>query len=123
MAGVPVMIVGELYYTGLTAGHPIAPGGSPGVPAHPIYIPGYPAHPIYNPPGIWGGGNVPWPTPPIYYPPSGPVDPGYGVPIGGTPAHPIVLPPPRCRRSATPNRPIMFRQPSWPPGLQWLGLS
>jgi hypothetical protein len=70
--------------------HPIAPGGpppgiwpSPGVPTHPIYIPVdpppdsglSPEHPIYipveppQPPlGIWGGGNVPMPTPPIYIP-------------------------------------------------------
>jgi hypothetical protein len=38
-----------------------------------------------SPPGIWGGGNVPMPTPPIYIPPDA-VKPG-------VPTHPIYLPP------------------------------
>ena len=39
--------------------------------------PGHPAHPIYpgTPPGIWGGGNVPMPTPPIELPPDLPTPP------------------------------------------------
>lgn len=50
-------------------------------PAHPIVIPpdsvapGVPTHPIYLPPRIWGGGNVPFPTPPIYIPPPPPDPP------------------------------------------------
>jgi hypothetical protein len=75
---------------------------SPGVPAHPIYLPpvvwpgpGYPAHPIAPggpPPGFWGGGGVPMPTPPIYIP----LPPGEELPPdgnGNSPTHPIVLPP------------------------------
>lgn len=81
---------------------------SPGVPAHPIVLPPYypahpiiippdaispgvPAHPIYipDPPlGIWGGGNVPMPTPPIHIPP------GIWGPGSGFPTPPINLPPP-----------------------------
>lgn len=55
----------------------------PAYPAHPIYIPGTPTHPIYYPPGIWGGGNEPFPTPPIVIPPGSP----------GVPTHPIYYPP------------------------------
>jgi hypothetical protein len=76
---------------------------APGVPTHPIVLPppvvwpgpGYPAHPIApggQPPGIWGGGNVPMPTPPIYIGlPPGEQPPPDGN--GNSPAHPIVLPP------------------------------
>jgi hypothetical protein len=88
--------------------HPIAPGGpppgiwpSPGHPAHPIApggpppgiwpSPGYPAHPIVIPPTkpdepplvIWGGGNEPFPTPPIELPP----DDGTAPPVGGDRVH------------------------------------
>jgi hypothetical protein len=80
--------------------HPIAPGGpppgiwpSPGHPAHPI-APGFP--PGYQPPGIWGGGNVPYPTPPIYIPvppPAGSPHPEHPIYIPVIPAHPIVIPP------------------------------
>jgi hypothetical protein len=104
--------------------HPIAPGGRPpgywggvappypdqGLPgAPPGYwggvAPPYPDHglPGHPPPlGIWGGGNVPMPTPPIYLPPGSipglkPEHPIYippSVNIPGFPTHPIVLPPP-----------------------------
>jgi hypothetical protein len=47
-----VMIVGIASLTDLQV------GGGP-------MAPGQPTHPIYYPPGIWGGGNVPMPTPPI----------------------------------------------------------
>lgn len=53
---------------------PVDPGY--GVPAPP----GVPTHPIYYPPGIWGGANQPFPTPPIYHP---------GHPDHGKPSHPI----------------------------------
>lgn len=48
-----------------------------------------------SPPGIWGGGNVPMPTPPIYLPPSGGGSPpgiwgGAGQPM---PTPPIAMPP------------------------------
>src|SRR6516225_6834761 len=59
MAAIPVTITGVMVYSGLEVGGGPMPGGPP--------------------PGIWGGGNVPMPTPPIYYPPV-------------FPAHPIVPP-------------------------------
>lgn len=103
----------------------------PGVPTHPIYIPIYPAHPIVippgswapgvpahpivippedQPPGIWGGGNEPFPTPPIVIP----QPPGGGPPIGiwpnpGHPAHPIVIPLPPI--DAKPEHPIVLPPP------------
>ena len=72
MPGRQVVIIGEVYDPTLSAGMPLPPG---------------------SPPGIWGGAPIPWPTPPIYYPPSAPVDPGYGIPgppYPPHPAHPIV---------------------------------
>ena len=85
------------------------PQPPPGVPTHPIYYPpgiwgptdprpgwGLPEpQPPQQPPGIWGGGNEPFPTPPI----SGiPGLPGYEPPpdlppvidIGDLPEHPEV---------------------------------
>ena len=50
--------------------------------------PGVPTHPIFYPPGIWGGSNEPFPTPPIANVPG---VPGYRPP--GVPTHPIVIPP------------------------------
>jgi hypothetical protein len=74
----PAVITGTASYTGLgVGGGPIPP--SPGYPAHPIVIPQPPPE-ISGPPG-------PWPTPPIYLPPSP------GEPDPPRPAHPIVLPP------------------------------
>jgi hypothetical protein len=118
--------------------HPIViPPGSlgPGVPAHPIYIPVYPAHPIvippdaiapgvpthpiYIPPGIWGGGNEPFPTPPIVIipqPPGG-KPPVVIWPSPGHPEHPIVIPLPPI--DAKPEHPIVL-PPQIPPGI-WGG--
>jgi|KBSMisStandDraft_5_1062788.scaffolds.fasta_scaffold152476_2 hypothetical protein len=53
---------GQANDPGWSAGSP----GSPGSPQHPIYIPGLgiwsgPWYPL----GTWGGGNVPFPTPPM----------------------------------------------------------
>lgn len=101
MASVPVTIVGTLtdkegsqnvtlvgmaQITGLeVGGGPIMPG---------------------SPPGIWGGGNVPMPTPPIANVPGAPGynPPGIDIPpgiwpnppegIAPHPEHPIVIPPP-----------------------------
>jgi hypothetical protein len=74
----PIVIPPEAIAPGVPT-HPIVL--PPPQPEHPIVIPpdaiepGVPAHPIVLPPvpplGIWGGGNVPMPTPPIYYPPGG----------------------------------------------------
>ena len=81
----PVALVGEASLTGLgVGGGPIVPG---------------------EPPGIWGGGNQPFPTPPIHIPPPG---------FGHHPAHPIVLPP------NVPSHPIVIPGPPpvisiWPP--------
>lgn len=57
---------------------------SEGVPTHPIAPGG-------QPPGTWGGGNVPMPSPPIANVPGAP---GYRPPTPGAhPEHPIVYPP------------------------------
>jgi hypothetical protein len=95
---------------------PIAPGG--------------------RPPGIWGGGNEPFPTPPIVIlppgtlhpehpivivpPPSGnrPMPPIYippdiGIwPPDARPEHPIFIPPPTPTEPPTPTHPIVL-----PPGV------
>jgi hypothetical protein len=73
----PIVIPPEAIAPGVPA-HPIVLP-PPGRPEHPIVIPpdaiapGVPTHPIVLPPvpplGIWGGGNEPFPTPPIYIPP------------------------------------------------------
>jgi hypothetical protein len=108
---------------------------SPGVPTHPIYIPVYPAHPIvippdtigpgvpthpiYIPPGIWGGGNEPFPTPPIVIipqPPGG-KPPVVIWPSPGHPEHPIVIPLPPL--DVKPEHPIVL-PPQQPPGI-WGG--
>jgi hypothetical protein len=121
MSGIPVIIIGELYYSGLSVGGGPMPGGPPlGIwggapppwPSHPIApgglppqiwpLPGYPAHPIAPggpPPGIWPSPG--YPSHPIA---PGGQPPGYwgGAPLpwptppmapGGGPTHPIVLPP------------------------------
>jgi hypothetical protein len=108
-----VIFVGELYYADLQiGGGPVYPRppqpGEPGFPAHPIYQPGEPTHPIVlpptQPPGIWGGAPLPWPTPPIYYPPGYPAHPIYTPP--GYPAHPIAGPP-----GGSPEHPWVPPQP------------
>jgi hypothetical protein len=131
--GPPPSVMPPIYYPPVPA-HPIVipPDAiAPGVPTHPIYIPIYPAHPIVIPPdaiapgvpahpivippedlppGIWGGGNEPFPTPPIVIP----QPPGGGPPIGiwpnpGHPAHPIVIPLPPI--DAKPEHPIVLPPP------------
>jgi len=60
-----VVIQGIASLTGLEVGGGPMPGGPPPQ----IWpSPGKPTHPIYYPPGIWGGGNEPFPTPPIVIP-------------------------------------------------------
>jgi hypothetical protein len=72
MAAIPVTIVGMMSYSGLEVG-----GG-------PIMPPA--TQPPAQPPGIWGPPG-PWPSPPIYIPPTPPA----GGPV--YPSHPIYLPP------------------------------
>jgi hypothetical protein len=86
-----IIIVGEAYYSDLSVGGgPIYPPDQPpGIwpsPGHPDQglppsgvgvwpSPGRPTHPIApggKPPGIWGGGNEPFPTPPIFIGPEVP---------------------------------------------------
>jgi hypothetical protein len=62
-------------------------------PEHPIYYP-VPIPPDVVPPGIWGGANEPFPTPPIYIPvqPPGHIWGGANEPF---PTPPIYIPVPR----------------------------
>lgn len=68
-------------------GLPQPPAGAPPRPTHPIAGGEQPSHPIVLPPDsggwlpvfIWGGGNVPMPTPPIALPPEGETDDGRKV--------------------------------------------
>lgn len=102
MAGIPVTIIGELYYSGLSVGGgPIIPqppvGQPPGIwgppgpwPTPPIALP--PGVGSGNPPGIWGPPG-PWPTPPINLPPGSNNPPGIWGPPGPWPTPPIALPP------------------------------
>lgn len=63
-------------------------GGSQPFPTPPINMPRPPL-------GIWGGGNAPMPTPPIVIPPDAlaPGVPTHPIYIPVYPAHPIVIPP------------------------------
>jgi hypothetical protein len=93
-------------------------GASSGAhPEHPI-APGGPQPPL----GIWGGGNVPMPTPPIYYPPAGGSPPGIW-PSPGHPAHPIAPggPPPGIWPS--PGHPAHPIAPGGPPPGYWGGVA
>ena len=97
-----VVLVGEASLTGLEVGGGPMPGG-----------PGRP------PLGIWGGGGVPMPTPPIHLGPGGePLPPqvGGGPIYPGMPAHPIVLPPPNGGAPGVPAHPIVIPpgQPGYP---------
>jgi hypothetical protein len=129
MASIPIVIVGELSYSGLSVGGGPMPGGPPlgfwgGV------APPYPSHPIAPggpPPQVWPGPGVP--THPIA--PGGP-PPGYWggvappyVDIGGPapqpqPEHPIVLPPDLPPTMPPPDsRPIDWKV-VWSPPTGWV---
>ena len=71
-----------------------------------------PLPPGQPPLGIWGGGNVPMPTPPIYIPivPPNVVMPPIYIPV--SPEHPIAVPPPG---SEVPTHPIYYPPVVWPP--------
>ena len=117
---------------------PVGGGGPPGVPTHPIYyppvisggpgsLPPWAMPPIYyppaggggGPPGIWGGGNVPMPTPPIANVPGAPgyVPPGPWEPNFPTP--PIFLPPGGETPPIDPPHDPQGRW-LWIPGLGWV---
>jgi hypothetical protein len=66
-------------------GQPPGPSQGPGFPTHPIIIP--PTQPGQPPLVIWGGGNVPMPTPPIHLPGSGGEE---GEPPAGGPPQRII---------------------------------
>jgi hypothetical protein len=83
---------------------------SPGAPAHPIAPGG-------EPPGIWGGGNEPFPTPPIVIiPPNviGPGVPAHPIYLPIYPAHPIVIPP-GSLGGGKPEHPIYLPPGIWGP--------
>jgi hypothetical protein len=90
-------------------------------------VPGHPAHPIApggRPPGIWGGGNEPFPTPPIVIPPDAiaPGVPSHPIVIPGHPSHPIVIPP-GSLAPGVPTHPIYLPPTIWPsPGHPDQGL-
>jgi hypothetical protein len=72
-----------------------------------------------SPPGIWGGGNVPFPTPPIYIPVPPPTEEGGATPehpiyIPVYPTHPIVIPVPP-EMNPHPEHPIAYPPLVWPP--------
>lgn len=69
-------------------------------------------HPSDDPPEIWGGGNVPMPTPPIVIPPNaiGPGVPAHPIFIPVYPAHPIVIPP-GAISPGVPTHPIVLPPP------------
>ena len=94
-------------------------GGNVPMPTPPIHIP----PPSSNPPGIWGGGNQPFPTPPINLPPSGSPPGTWGGAGQPFPTPPINIPgnPPGIWGGAGqpfPTPPINI--PGQPPGI-WGG--
>lgn len=110
-AGRPVTIIGEAILTGLgVGGGPIMPpegGGGGGAPDH-----------------IWGGGNVPMPTPPIANVPGAPGYPGggkppgiWGGPIDPYPGHPLPEPPGKPEEPVQP--PIEWKA-VWHPTAGWV---
>src|SRR5215469_8438614 len=152
MPTIDVVIVGKLTTPEVSTGPVPPPSGGGEHPENPIYIPVYPAHPIviplpplpadpphaeqpiYLPPvvwpplppkpplSIWGGGNVPYPTPPIYLPVPQPPIEGGGEPVYPAhpiympvyPAHPIVLPPDGDKPKPPPD---MISPPTGAPGF------
>src|SRR6516162_1473886 len=78
------VIIGKIHLPEIGGGPIVPPTQPPGI----WPSPGVPTHPIYYPPVI-SGPPGPWPTPPIYLPPTLP-----GIwPSPGHPAHPIYYPP------------------------------
>lgn len=98
MASVPVTISGVLYDKRDRTSRPVTLIGEASQTG--LGVGGGPVYPEGQPPGIWGGGNEPFPTPPIFLPDR----------PGGRPEHPIVLPP------NVPAHPIVI--PDEPPKLE-----
>lgn len=97
----PVVLIGEASLTGVgVGGGPIIPPdqGPPGIWGPPGPWPGWPADPGIpgntpeRPPGIWGGGNRPFPTPPIVIPPEQ-TPPGMQPPTPPKPGDPTTVVP------------------------------
>jgi hypothetical protein len=111
MAGQSVVIVGTMTDSEGATKQVTIQGVGAITPVDPGY--GIPAPPGGggSPPGIWGGGNVPMPTPPIYIPPVFPAHP-IAPPPGGVVAPPIYYPPgiwgPTDPR---PSHPIVLPEP------------
>lgn len=113
----PVVLIGEASLTGLEiGGGPMPPGqggGSPpgiwgggNVPMPTPPIANVPGAPGYRPPGdhIWGGGNEPFPTPPIFIPPN--VPPTLTPPTQPNPGDPVTPVPPPEGSGGWPVQPI-----------------
>lgn len=108
----PVVIFGELSLYGLgVGGGPIIPppngqppgiwgGGNEPFPTPPIHIPPQPG----QPPGIWGGGNQPFPTPPIFVPPN--IPPSVTPPVPPSPGDPTTPLPPPAGAAGWPVQPV-----------------
>lgn len=118
MAAVPVMITGVLWDHAAKAGRAVTLMGEATIVG--LEVGGGPIVPPSDgkPPGIWGGGNVPMPTPPIANVPGAPGWPPPGIwPDPGPlphPEHPIVLPPQPIEPPENPSEP---KPP--PPGGGW----
>lgn len=88
-----VVLIGEATLTGLgVGGGPIIPPGGGGGEGG-------------NPPGIWGGANEPFPTPPIYLPPQLP--PGVQPPTPPKPGDPTTPVPPPAGAAGWPVQPVV----------------
>ena len=107
MASVPIVIVGTIKDSDSEEEKQVTICGLASIQG--LSVGGGPIYPPANPPGIWGGGNVPMPTPPIQLPP--------WLITGGQPPHiwgggnvPMPTPP----IANVPGLPPMG--PNWPPG-------
>lgn len=107
----PVVLIGEASLTGLgVGGGPIegGPGSPPGIwgggnepfPTPPIHLPGG------RPPGTWGGAGEPFPTPPIVIPPDQ-APPSMKPPTPPPPGSPTTVVPPPAGSAGWPVQPVV----------------
>lgn len=92
-------------------------------PEHPIAPGGRPEHPIYYPPGIWGGANEPFPTPPIVLPPDKPNMPPLVIWGGGNvpfPTPPINLPGQPPPPEGGPPQKLVEWRTAWTQNTGWI---